>query len=161
VETLISPARILKTEIIGVGIISNVTGSGNGIGTLTGVASPIKVTTVNTGFVGPKGDPGEPGPAGVAGPPGNQGPAGPAGVQGPIGPVGPAGPSGGFGSTYFEFTQSVAATTWTVLHGLGYRPAHTILNGAGYEMIAEVHHLDNTTLEVIFDAPATGTVTCS
>jgi hypothetical protein len=56
---------------------------------------------------------------------GTVGPTGPAGPEGPAGDLGPAGPVGPTGAQIiadsFLHIQSVAATTWTVNHGLGQR----------------------------------------
>lgn len=57
---------------------------------------------------------------------------------GPQGPPGPAGPAGTSGS--YVHVQSVAATTWTINHNLGYRPSVELLDSGSQEIDADVSH---------------------
>lgn len=52
------------------------------------------------------------------------------------GPQGPAGPSGA-GYTHI---QSIASTTWTINHNLGYRPSVEILDSGSQEIEGDVSH---------------------
>lgn len=74
------------------------------------------------------------------------------------GPPGPPGTAGGMGYTH---TQTVAATTWTVNHNLGRRPAISVLSPGGVEVLAEVLHASLNQVLVYFDQPYTGLVICS
>uniref|UniRef100_UPI003F49104C hypothetical protein n=1 Tax=Streptosporangium sp. CA-235898 TaxID=3240073 RepID=UPI003F49104C len=55
--------------------------------------------------------------------PGLQGAAGPPGAQGPAGEPGEPGPPGPGGGGFHVHVQDTAAQTWTIVHGLGRRPA--------------------------------------
>lgn len=59
-------------------------------------------------------------------------------TPGPPGPAGPEGPAGS-GASYVH-TQSVAATTWTINHNLGYRPSVELLDSGSQEIDADVSH---------------------
>jgi hypothetical protein len=50
---------------------------------------------------------------------------------------GPQGPAGGLA---FIHLQPTPATTWTINHGLGYRPSVELLNAGSQEIDAEVSH---------------------
>ncbi len=76
------------------------------------------------------------------------------GLQGPPGPQGQAG-------AFFEFVQSVASTTWTVNHNLGFRPDVEILNSGGRKMSAEVLHTSINQVICYFNVATTGCVRCS
>lgn len=58
-------------------------------------------------------------------------------------------------------TQSLAASTWTVAHGLGRKPIVQVLDSAGTEVFGEVKHLNADTLTVSFGAPFGGECICS
>lgn len=91
--------------------------------------------------------------------PGGTGPAGPTGAtgpQGPTGPPGPAGPSGGY-----THTQGAAATTWTVTHNLGYRPAVQAFTAGGVSVWGSLVHLDDNTCTITFALAITGTARCA
>lgn len=73
--------------------------------------------------------------------------------------VGEQGPSG---STNTHYEQAFTAqSTVTVLHGLGHRPAVTIVDSAGDEVEAEVVHNSNSQLTLLFSANFSGTVLCN
>ena len=80
--------------------------------------------------------------------------------QGPSGPKGDKGDTGQAGSTH-EHHQTTAASTWTVNHNLGFRPAVTILSVGGAQMLAEVIHASLNQVLVYFDEPMTGLAVCS
>lgn len=62
---------------------------------------------------------------------------------------GPQGPKGDTGAAY-EFQQSLAATTWTVNHNLGYKPSVYVYNSGSQEIEAEVIHTSmNQTLVLL------------
>lgn len=67
------------------------------------------------------------------------------------------GGAGGTGVQSFEFTQSSAASVWTVNHGFGGYPTVLILDNAGQELHAELHFPDDQTVVVIHGQPYSGT----
>ena len=71
------------------------------------------------------------------------------------GPQGPAGNSVGFEQAFSS------ASSVTVNHNLGYKPAVTVIDSAGDECIGDVDHLSNNELIVTFSAPFSGTVLCN
>lgn len=71
--------------------------------------------------------------------------------------VGPPGDDGADIETYVH-TQASAASTWTVNHNLGRRPAASVRSAGGIEVIAQVLHVSDNQLQVIFAVPATGSV---
>lgn len=77
-----------------------------------------------------------------------------------VGTQGPAGAAGAAGSAYTH-TQSVAASSWTVTHNLGYRPAVSVLTDGGQLRLAEVTHLSVNQCRVDFAAASTGSVVVS
>lgn len=77
-----------------------------------------------------------------------------AGRQGPVGPPGAGGGN-------YEHIQSVAASTITVNHLLGFKPNVSVKTIGGVEVMAEVLHVDNNQLIVYFDAPMTAIISCS
>lgn len=64
--------------------------------------------------------------------------------------------SPGVGALGYRHVQSVAASVWTVDHGLGYYPAGvTVEDSAGDDWIGfEVNHLDTSTLTISFGGPS-------
>ncbi|GAB4483859.1 MAG: hypothetical protein OHK0044_33280 [Burkholderiaceae bacterium] len=63
------------------------------------------------------------------------------------------GPPGGI---RYVHTQSSAAATWTVNHGLGVRPAVQVVTPGGVTMIADVVHVDANLLQIVFAQPMAG-----
>jgi hypothetical protein len=84
------------------------------------------------------------------------------GRQGPPGPPGPPGQDGteGAGATY-EHTQSSASDAWIVNHGLGRRPAVTVLDISGAEIEVDIRHMSLNQCRVYLSVPTVGTVICS
>ncbi len=72
---------------------------------------------------------------------------------------GPTGASGGSASAYLH-DQTVAASTWNVTHGLGYRPAVELLDAGGSEIDAQVVHLNTNQLQVFLTVPIAGQARC-
>lgn len=68
---------------------------------------------------------------------------------------------GGGGSATFTHSQSSASSTWTVSHNLGYRPDVSITSLGGILVDAEVNHLSNNQLQIIFDIPFSGYARCT
>lgn len=73
---------------------------------------------------------------------------------------GPSGPPGA-GGEHLDFTQAVASDTWTIAHNFGWRPNVQVLTTGGQEMLAEVLHLDDNVVQVLFDTPRAGSAICS
>jgi hypothetical protein len=57
------------------------------------------------------------------------------------------------------FTQSIAASTWTITHNLGYKPLVSMADSAGNAMFASVLHVSNNQLTINFSIPQTGSAT--
>lgn len=66
------------------------------------------------------------------------------------------GGTGGGGSSNYRFIQSSAQPTWVIPHNLGRRPAVTILDSDGRQIVAEVVHLDTSTVSINFSVPVLG-----
>jgi hypothetical protein len=86
---------------------------------------------------------------------------GPQGVQGPTGPTGPTGPGGisaGDIPALVSYThnQSAVSTTWTVTHGLNFKPNVTIFDSAETMVEGSVTHTSNTALTITFSAAISG-----
>lgn len=77
--------------------------------------------------------------------------------------TGLTGPSGltGAGAPAYLHNQPVPATTWTVNHNLGYRPAVSALSVGGVVMLANVIHTSVNQALITFDQPTPGQATCS
>lgn len=74
-------------------------------------------------------------------------------VRGPAGPPGPPGPAGA-GSSYVH-TQTVAASTWTITHGLA-RVPHSVTLYVDGDMADTDTHVDATTVVLTFATPTAG-----
>jgi hypothetical protein len=64
-------------------------------------------------------------------------------------------PSGG-ADAYYRHEQLVAASTWTVAHNLGKRPAVTVITSAGDVVEGDIHYVNDNTVELGFGAPFAG-----
>lgn len=85
---------------------------------------------------------------------------GPAGPPGPPGPEGPAGTLEGY-TLVFLHTQTLASDTWTVDHMLGRIPmAVSIVDSAGNEVIAAIHHTSINQLVASFGSAFSGELRC-
>lgn len=82
-------------------------------------------------------------------------PTGPRGPEGPEGPEGPAGPPGEVGGAYTH-SQGATATTWTIVHNLGYRPNVQPVDTLDRWMVGDVQHVDANTLTVTFAVAVSG-----
>jgi hypothetical protein len=80
---------------------------------------------------------------------------GPAGPPGPPGPQGPPGPGGVPANV---FNQSLAASTWTVNHNLGYIPLTTLYTSGSVEFESEVVHNSVNQFQVLNNNPISGFV---
>jgi hypothetical protein len=56
----------------------------------------------------------------------------------------------------FVFTQSVAASTWTINHNLGYVPSVEIFDSGSQEIEADVSHPSVNTAVIVFAVPIAG-----
>jgi len=56
----------------------------------------------------------------------------------------------GGGDKNFIFEQATASVKWTIEHSLGKYPSVTILDASGEEVVADVKHTDENTLEINF-----------
>lgn len=63
----------------------------------------------------------------------------------------------GGGTADYIHTQTVAASTWTITHNLGFIPNVFVLDGSGVELIGSVTSANTTTLILTFSLPVTGT----
>lgn len=73
---------------------------------------------------------------------------------------GPTGPAGGGGAAAYVHTQAAPASTWSVNHGLGYRPAVELLDAGLVEIDAQVVHLNVNQVLVSFNTPTAGQARC-
>lgn len=62
----------------------------------------------------------------------------------------------GAGSPNFIHTQGSAATSWTVNHNLGFRPAVEVFSAGGAEVDAEILHTSLNQTVISFNAAVTG-----
>lgn len=69
------------------------------------------------------------------------------GVQGPPGPPAPS----------FTYVHGGPSDVWTVAHNLGFRPAVSIITVGGLEMMGNVQHLSENTLQITFTQNVAGT----
>jgi hypothetical protein len=86
---------------------------------------------------------------------------GPQGVQGPTGPTGPTGPGGLVAGNIpalvsYTHNQSAASTTWTITHGLNFKPNVTVFDSAETMVEGSVTHTSNTSLTITFSAAISG-----
>lgn len=58
--------------------------------------------------------------------------------------------------TYFEFTQAVASTVWSVAHNLGRKPNVALRDSSNVEMIGKIVHIDLNNLEIRFNTAKSG-----
>lgn len=56
----------------------------------------------------------------------------------------------GHGDLNFVFTQSVPATSWTIVHDLGKNPAVAVVDSAGAWVVGDVTYIDINTLRIDF-----------
>lgn len=63
---------------------------------------------------------------------------------------------GGNPGQIFPFASPL--TTWTVNHNLGYKPQVQVLSSGFAIVLAEVSHVNNNQLTVLFNSPFTGYV---
>lgn len=74
------------------------------------------------------------------------------------GQPGERGPPGSAGGSRYTHTQGSAASTWTVNHNMGVRPAAVaVLSPGGVEVEATVTHISLNQLIITFAAPYAGT----
>jgi len=82
--------------------------------------------------------------------PGSPGPAGPTGPQGPPGPA-------GSGSAYFFFSQPTAASTWTIVHNLGFYPNVSVADSTNREIVpGDITYTNATTVTLTFNPAVAG-----
>ncbi len=68
---------------------------------------------------------------------------------------------GAAGDLSYTHTQSLASTLWTVTHNLGKRPAVTVVDSGGNEVVGDVTHLDANNLTVTFSVAFGGVAYCN
>lgn len=57
----------------------------------------------------------------------------------------------------FVFEQITASNVWTIGHPLQKKPAVTVIDSAGTEMLGDVKMLDENTIQIRFKFPFSGT----
>lgn len=72
------------------------------------------------------------------------------GEQGPPG-ISPAG-----ADKHYEHVQAIPASVWDVTHGLGKKPAVTVLDSAGEQCEGEVDYPSDNAVQITFTAPFSG-----
>lgn len=60
------------------------------------------------------------------------------------------------GDTSFTWQQSIAASTWNVVHPLAKFPSVTVIDSAGTEVEGDVHYVSNSQITLTFSAPFSG-----
>jgi hypothetical protein len=66
------------------------------------------------------------------------------------------------GDKSYTHTQSVAATTWTVIHNMGRIPSIVVINGVnGNSVIGRISHIDNNTAVIHLKPAMAGTAHCT
>jgi hypothetical protein len=73
-----------------------------------------------------------------------------------MGVRGPKGSDGVSGGLYYEHTQLVAATVWTINHGLGGFPSVTTVESDGDEIKGDVTYVNANQITVTFSALVSG-----
>lgn len=58
----------------------------------------------------------------------------------------------------FTHIQSASSDTWTINHGLGYRPSVTIFDSNFHEVEGSITHTDNNNVTLEFSVAITGSV---
>lgn len=64
--------------------------------------------------------------------------------------------SGAANTRRFIFTQAQAASTWTINHTLGGKPAVVVVDSANTVVFGEVQYVGNSQVVVVFSAPFSG-----
>lgn len=64
--------------------------------------------------------------------------------------------AGASNDAHFEHVQSSASDQWDITHNLGKKPAVTIHDSNGYEVIAIVHHMSVNRVIIEFKQPTFG-----
>jgi hypothetical protein len=78
-------------------------------------------------------------------------------LAGPIGPQGPPGPVGGDVTVAYRYVQATAATTWSITHGLSFRPNITAVDSTGREIWpGDVNYPDSVSVTLTFSAAVGG-----
>lgn len=64
--------------------------------------------------------------------------------------------SGAAADAHFEHVQSNASDQWDITHNLGKKPAVSVHDSNGYEVIAIVHHMSLNRVIIEFKVPTFG-----
>lgn len=64
--------------------------------------------------------------------------------------------SGASNDAHFEYIQSNASDQWDITHNLGKKPAVSVHDSNGYEVIAIVHHMSLNRVIIEFKVPTFG-----
>ncbi len=86
---------------------------------------------------------------------------GPQGAVGPTGPTGATGPGGLVSADIpalvsYTHSQPAASTTWTVNHGLNFKPNVTVFDSADSMVEGSVTHTNTNTLTITFSVAISG-----
>lgn len=65
------------------------------------------------------------------------------------------------GDRTYTHVQSVAATTWVVVHGLSKHPSVSVVDSAGTLVIGSVQYLDLNQVRLDFSTPFSGNAYCN
>lgn len=60
------------------------------------------------------------------------------------------------GNTNYYATGVVAASSWTIVHNLGYNPSVTIVDASGDLCLGRISYTNNTSLNILFSRNVTG-----
>lgn len=75
-------------------------------------------------------------------------------LQGPPGPAGPPG-SPAVQTTYI-FTQTIAVSTWSIIHNLNCYPSVTVIDTGNSEIIPDVSYISSNEVRLSFANPTSG-----
>jgi hypothetical protein len=67
-----------------------------------------------------------------------------------------SGNGGGGTGLYFSYSQATPSASWIVTHNLGKRPSVTVLDSAGFEVLADVEHASLNAVTITHGAAMTG-----
>lgn len=67
---------------------------------------------------------------------------------------------GGGGGSSFSFTQSIASSTWVIVHNLGAPVSVTVQDSTNTEVEVETHFDSINQVTLKFSAPESGSATC-
>lgn len=68
---------------------------------------------------------------------------------------------GGVATTGYVHTQTIPTAVWNVTHNLGKFPSVDVVDSGNSVVVADVHHIDTSSLTVTFGSATSGRVFCN